>query len=77
MRCVHNRSKLVYAIKEIDKRNLKENNMISQINNEVKIMYQLNHPNILKLYNHFEDDNNIYLVLELAQGGQMYQVLWK
>ncbi|KRX08685.1 Protein kinase-like domain [Pseudocohnilembus persalinus] len=77
MKCVHNRSKLVYAIKEIDKRNLKENNMIQQINNEVKIMYQLNHPNILKLYNHFEDDKSIYLVLELAQGGQMYQILWK
>lgn len=39
MKCVHNRSRLVYAIKEIDKRNLKENNMIPQINNEVKIMY--------------------------------------
>ena len=38
------------------------------MNNEVKIMYSLNHPYILKLYNHFEDDVNIYLVLEFASG---------
>ena len=40
--------------------------MIEQVTNEVKIMYSLNHPYILKLYNHFEDDINIYLVLEFA-----------
>lgn len=28
VKCVHKKSKLVYAIKEIDKRNLKENGMI-------------------------------------------------
>lgn len=36
--------------------------------NEVRIMYSLNHPYILKLFNHFEDDLNIYLVLEFAPG---------
>lgn len=60
--------RLEYAIKEIDKRNLKANDMVGQLKNEVKIMYKLNHPNILKIYNHFEDDRSIYLVLELAKG---------
>jgi serine/threonine protein kinase len=32
-------------------------------------MYQLNHPNIIKLYNHFEDDLSIYFVLEYAEKG--------
>ena len=36
--------------------------------NEVKIMYSLNHPYILKLYNHFEDDINVYLILEFVGG---------
>ena len=27
------------------------------------------HENILKLYNHFEDDISIYLILEFAPGG--------
>jgi serine/threonine protein kinase len=29
-------------------------------------MYSLNHPYILKLFNHYEDDTNIYLILEFA-----------
>ena len=31
-------------------------------------MYSLNHPNILKLFNHFEDDQHVYLILEFAPG---------
>ena len=38
-------------------------------------MYSLNHPYILKLYNHFEDDVNIYLVLEFASGVIIYNIL--
>lgn len=53
---------MIYAIKEINKKNLKENGMLEQVANEVKIMYTLNDPNIIKLYNHFEDDTNIYLI---------------
>lgn len=30
--------------------------MIKYIENEISIMYSLDHPNIIKLYNHFEDD---------------------
>lgn len=42
--------------------------MVEQVANEVKIMYSLNNENIIKLYNHFEDDKNIYLVIEFASG---------
>ncbi|EGR31690.1 hypothetical protein IMG5_104310 [Ichthyophthirius multifiliis] len=77
IKAVHQKTKITYAVKEINKKNLKQNNMIEYITNEVKIMYSLNHPYIVKLYNHFEDDFNIYLVLEYLAGGQLYQVLWK
>jgi len=30
-------------------------------------MYSLNHPNIIKLYNHFEEEKNIFLILEFAR----------
>lgn len=42
--------------------------MISHIKMEIKIMYSINHPNIIKLYNHFEDDSYVYLVIEYAPG---------
>jgi serine/threonine protein kinase len=37
--------------------------MLEHVRTEVKIMYCLNHPNIVKLYNHFEDEFAIYFVL--------------
>jgi serine/threonine protein kinase len=49
--------------------------MIEQVRNEIKIMYSLNHPNIVKLFSHFEDDLSIYLIIEYAERGQLYQSL--
>ena len=75
-KATHKKSKLTYAIKEMEKKQLREANMVEQVVNEVKIMYSLNHDYIIKLYNHFEDDDHIYLVLEFAQGGQLYHNLF-
>lgn len=52
----------------MEKAQLKSNDMTEQIINEVKIMYSLNHDNIVKLYNHFEDEKNVYMILEFVQG---------
>lgn len=68
----HKRSKNVYAIKVINKAKILENNLIEQIKLEVRIMYQLNHEHIVKLYNHFEDDDNFYLILQFCGKGQLY-----
>ena len=35
-------------------------------------MYKLNHENIVKLYNHFEEEKSIYLQLEFLDGGQLW-----
>ena len=39
---------------------------------EVKILQTLDHPNVIKLYEYFEDDTNVYLVTELCSGGERY-----
>ena len=38
-------------------------------------MYKLNHPYVVKLYNHYEDDDSFYLILEYAPKGQIYTLL--
>ncbi|CAE7213552.1 CPK2 [Symbiodinium sp. KB8] len=39
---------------------------------EIAIMKMMDHPNIIKLYESFEDLRNIYLVMELCAGGELF-----
>eukprot|EP00359_Climacostomum_virens_P009954 CAMPEP_0204905458 /NCGR_PEP_ID=MMETSP1397-20131031/5431_1 /ASSEMBLY_ACC=CAM_ASM_000891 /TAXON_ID=49980 /ORGANISM="Climacostomum Climacostomum virens, Strain Stock W-24" /LENGTH=720 /DNA_ID=CAMNT_0052074341 /DNA_START=38 /DNA_END=2197 /DNA_ORIENTATION=- len=73
----HKESGNLFAIKVISKEKVQASNMLQQIRREIRIMYSLNHPHIVKLYNHFEDDRNFYLVLELASGGTLWHRLAK
>jgi aurora kinase len=65
----HKSSKNVFAIKVINKQKILELGLMEQIKLEVKIMYKLNHDHILKLYNHYEDDDNFYLILQFCAKG--------
>lgn len=71
-RAIHKNAKRAFALKKISKKEVKNQNMITQLNNEIKISRQLDHPNIIKLYDTFDTGEDIYLVLELAQNGQLY-----
>ena len=73
----HKVSKNVYAIKVINKKKILEHDLVEQIKLEVKIMYKLDHNHILKLYNHYEDDDNFYLILQYCAKGQIYSLLKK
>ncbi|TPX61796.1 hypothetical protein SpCBS45565_g07173 [Spizellomyces sp. 'palustris'] len=63
------------AIKMIDKRLMKAANMTRRVANEVEIHWQLHHPSILELYNYFEDQSYVYLVMELCQNGELYRYI--
>lgn len=65
----------IYAIKVINKDYIKKEKMIDQINREIEIMYRTDHPHIIKLYNHYEDDENFYLIMHCAGKGQLYHLL--
>ena len=72
---IHKTSKKIYAMKQVLKE--KVSRMLPQFKREVYIMYNLNHPHIIKLLNHFEDDKNFYLLMEFADGGNLYHRLHK
>ena len=73
----HKDSDKVYVIKVMCKQNIMIQKMDAQINREVEIMYKINHPHIIKLINHFEDDENLYLIMELGSKGQLFALLNK
>ena len=68
----HKITKKVYAIKVINKDSIIKQNLIEQTNREIEIMYKLDHPHIIKLYNHYEDDEDFCLVMQYASKGQLY-----
>ena len=65
-----------YALKTIDKSCIKASEL-ELLREEVSIIKQLDHPNIVKLYESFEDENVIYLVMELCTGGELFDRLAK
>lgn len=66
-----------FAIKIIDKQLVLTSDMVQRVKNEVTIHAALEHPNILRLYHFFEDDRNVYLVMELCEKGELYKLLKK
>ena len=41
------------------------------------ILRRLDHPNILKLYEVFEDDRKYYLITEYCKGGELFDEITK
>lgn len=61
--------------KQIDKHLMKINRMTDRVKQEADIHRRLSHPAVLQLYRFFEDQNYIYLVLELAKHGDIQNYL--
>ena len=71
----HKMTGKIYVIKVMDKMAIKGEKLIDQINREIEIMYKLNHPHVIRLINHFEDDEKFYLIMPYASKGQLYSLL--
>ncbi|XP_062868325.1 serine/threonine-protein kinase MARK2 isoform X3 [Trichomycterus rosablanca] len=62
------------AVKIIDKTQLNATSL-QKLFREVRIMKLLNHPNIVKLFEVIETEKNLYLVMEYASGGEVFDYL--
>ena len=62
-------SNIKVAIKVLNKDRLREN--LSNIMDEIQTLHTLDHPNIVKYYETYEDVKYIYLVMELCEGGEL------
>lgn len=69
----HKLTQVQFAIKQIPKQRILR--LLDQIKREITIMYQLNHPYIVRLISHFEDEKYLYMVLELIEGGTLFYKL--
>ncbi|KAI1287431.1 Calcium/calmodulin-dependent protein kinase type 1 [Halotydeus destructor] len=60
----------MHAIKCIDKKALKGKE--DSLENEIKVLRKLEHPNIVRLLETFEDKNKVFLVMQLVTGGELF-----
>jgi calcium-dependent protein kinase len=59
------------AVKLFNKAKLKKE-QVARIREEVKILTTLDHPNIVKYYQTYEDTKYMYLVMEFCPGGELF-----
>jgi calcium-dependent protein kinase len=69
MKGTHRSTGLTRAVKVISKSQMKN---LTRFQQEIAIMKMMDHPNIVKLYETFQDAKNIYLVMELCGGGELF-----
>jgi len=69
------RTGFVFALKVLDKVQLIRNGVEHQLAREIEIQSHCRHSNILRLYNYFHDERRVYLMLEMAPGGELYAKL--
>jgi len=73
----HKKTKHKFALKSIDKQDAVNYEEKSYFSREIEIMYKLNHPNICKLFSHFEDNNYCYFLLQYIPHGSAFDLIPK
>ena len=66
----HKKTEELRAIKKIRKKKIHD---LTYFENEVMALKLADHPNIIKLYELYQDDKYVYLVQELCTGGSIFQ----
>lgn len=68
----HRESDRRVAVKVCDKNSLTTDKQRWRIQNEIAIHKTLKHPNIVDYFEHYESDTDVYIVMELLDGGELY-----
>ena len=67
----HRSNKAIRALKQIPKMYITDGYSENQISNEIQILRLLDHPNIMKIYEFYEDSDNFYILSEFCNEGDL------
>ena len=72
---VERKTRLIYALKEMQKVKVIDKRSEKAIKYERELLARMKHPFIVNMYYSFQDDDNLYIVLDYLQGGDLrYQL---
>ena len=63
------------AVKVLEKSKIKDKKDVERISREIKILKQLHHPNVVQIYEIIETEKDLYLVMEYASGGELFDLI--
>ena len=68
---IHKATKQTRAVKIIQKSKVDTKVLF----NEINVLSKLSHPNIMQIYEIFDDNTNIYIVSEYCKGGELFEII--
>mmetsp|Transcript_16430 Transcript_16430/g.20519 ORF Transcript_16430/g.20519 Transcript_16430/m.20519 type:complete len:739 (+) Transcript_16430:257-2473(+) len=71
----HKRTGKPYALKMLAKREVIRHHQVQGVIREKNIMSSCNHPFVVNLICTFQDERNLYMVIDLVQGGELFSVI--
>ena len=74
--CIHRESRQKFAVKVLQKMHM-DSVQQEKLINEMRILRELDHPNIVKIMEYFEDEEKFYIVTELCSGGEVFDEIVK
>ena len=74
---IHNASGEKVAIKILEKEKIVDFADVQRVNREISILKIVHHPNIVQLYEIIETKQEIYMITEYAEGGELFDYIVK
>lgn len=74
-KCTHRQTGVDFAVKCLNIGLIQSEEIIQSLREEIFIMCQADHPDIIRLEEVYESDSQIYLILQLLTGGDMFDRL--
>ena len=71
----HKKSGKSYALKVLSKKEVIGHHQVDGVIREKNIMSSLTHPFVVNLISTFQDERNLYMLIELVQGGELFSVI--
>ena len=59
----------------MEKSRIRDTADVERVVREIKILKLIDHPTIVKLYEIIENEDRIYLIMEYASGGELFEYI--